>query len=135
MPRVCVENSAKRYNYQETAFLDFLVPYYLQVKDKAERVHFFKAAYILFHDRFPIEKLGLSSTIYKTTRDKAKQTLAKRVMVSALFLERSLIHSPMEHWTEIMSLRADRERRRREWKTIGGVPRHHQYMVAYAPLP
>ncbi|KAL4264903.1 hypothetical protein AB1N83_006629 [Pleurotus pulmonarius] len=136
MPHVTVRDEAKRHNYQESAFCNSLVPYYLQVnvKDKNERAKFFRAANILLFDRFPIDTAGLTAAAVRDAKSKAKRSFAMRLMVSALFLERSLVYAPPEHWTESMSLRADRERRRKEWMTIGGVPRHHQYMIAWAPL-
>ncbi|KAF4597823.1 hypothetical protein EYR38_006214 [Pleurotus pulmonarius] len=153
MPYVTVRDEVKRHNYQETAFCNSLIPYYLQVdtKDKSERAKFFRAANILLFDRFPIETAGLTAVAARAAKSKAKRSFAMRVMVSALFLERSLVYTPSEHWTKSMTLRADRERRvysinyaapsftntttqRKEWMTIGGVPRHHQYMIAWAPF-
>ncbi|KAF4569576.1 hypothetical protein EYR36_009373 [Pleurotus pulmonarius] len=75
MPHVTVRDEAKRHNYQESAFCNSLVPYYLQVnvKDKNERAKFFRAANILLFDRFPIDTAGLTTAAVRDAKSKAKR--------------------------------------------------------------
>lgn len=107
MPYVTVRDEVKRHNYQETAFCNSLIPYYLQVdtKDKSERAKFFRAANILLFDRFPIETAGLTAVAARAAKSKAKRVWN----IIGLFLRSNTWHGRVSQcgsWYRLFSLNA-----------------------------
>ncbi|KAG9218385.1 hypothetical protein CCMSSC00406_0007244 [Pleurotus cornucopiae] len=113
---------------QEDTFADSLIPYYLQAKELNDEEAFFRAANRLLLDRFPPAKTnGVSKA---SGFNKMKRSLALRIEVSSLLRGRITKEFPVQgYWKDHMSIAADRERRRKDWLSVGGVPRHHQGFV------
>ncbi|KAF4578210.1 hypothetical protein EYR36_000016 [Pleurotus pulmonarius] len=117
--------------YQKAAFVQSILPYYLQSKENKQEAKFLKAAHRLLADRFPILREGVTPHAFGSATRRAQRTFDKRLQMAALFHGR---HTPAywdQLWKDYMTVSADRQRRRQEWLTMGGVPRHHQYMVAF----
>ncbi|KAF9487554.1 hypothetical protein BDN71DRAFT_618793 [Pleurotus eryngii] len=87
---------------------------------------------ITFKQRSSMTK-RLSSVHKASGFNKMKRSLALRIEVSSLLRGRIMKEFPVQgYWKDHMSIAADCERRRKDWLSVGGVPRHHQYMVAFA---
>ncbi|KAG9223433.1 hypothetical protein CCMSSC00406_0007620 [Pleurotus cornucopiae] len=128
-----IVSKPRQYHPQEDAFADSLIPFYLQARELGELPAFFRAANFLSLDRFPLTYKQQHGVSKLSAVNKMKRSLALKIEVSALLRGRlAQEFLAPGYWKDFMSISADRERRRREWLSIGGVPRHHQYMVAFA---
>ncbi|KAF9488528.1 hypothetical protein BDN71DRAFT_1512956 [Pleurotus eryngii] len=127
----------KRIVDQEDLFADSLVPHYLQAKAKEERKDFFKAAFLLLFDRFPLQPEYMAKPVtlqsIRTATKRIKKSFGERIMKTA-----SLHIGPplgVEDWREYLTIPADRARRRKVWQECHGrIPSHHkyQYNIAFA---
>ncbi|KAF9495380.1 hypothetical protein BDN71DRAFT_1430968 [Pleurotus eryngii] len=119
-------------NYQEVTFAQSVLPYYLQAKEANQETQFLQAVHQLLFDRFPISRKGIAPVLYCSAIQRVKRSFNKQLQMTALFhVGLSAVYWD-KMWKEFMTISTDRQCQQQEWKSIGGVPRHHQYMVAFA---
>lgn len=66
-------NANGDYCYQEVAFTQSVLPYYLQSVHYNHEALFLKAAHRLLFDRFPISRKGVTPRVFRSMNHRAKR--------------------------------------------------------------